>query len=47
MMSIWKKIIPHNMEDSVILTGVKQKQHHEAEAKSAFANLRLVPPVTK
>ena len=33
-------------ENSVVLTGVKQKQDHEIEAKSAFPELRLAPPVT-
>ena len=33
-------------EDSVVLTGVKQKQDNEVEAKPAFPVLRLVPPVT-
>ena len=33
-------------EDSVVLTGVKLKQDHEVEAKSAFSVLRLAPPVT-
>ena len=33
-------------EDSVVLTGVKKKQDHGVEAKSAFPVLRLVPPVT-
>ena len=33
-------------EDSVILTGVKQKQDHELEAKSAFPVIRLATPVT-
>ena len=33
-------------EDSVGLTGVKQKQDHEVEAKSTFPVLRLAPPVT-
>ena len=28
-------------EDSVVLTGVKQRQDHEVEAKSAFPVLRL------
>ena len=28
-------------EDSVVLTGVKQKQDHEVETKSAFPVLRL------
>ena len=32
-------------EDSVVLTGVKQKQDHEVEAKSTFPVLRLTPPV--
>ena len=31
--------------DSVVLTGVKQKQDWEVEAKSAFSVLRLIPPV--
>ena len=35
-----------NIADSVVLTGVKQKQDHEAEAKSAFPVLRLAPPMT-
>ena len=33
-------------KDSIVLTGVKQKQDHEVEAKSAFPALRLAPPVT-
>ena len=33
-------------EDSVVLTGMKQKQDHEVEAKSAFPVLRIGPPVT-
>ena len=33
-------------EDSVVSTGVKQKQDHEVEAKSAFSVLWLAPPVT-
>ena len=33
-------------EDSVVLTGEKQKQDHEVEIKSAFPVLRLAPPVT-
>ena len=33
-------------QDSVVLTGVKQKQDNEVEAKSAFPVLRLTPPVT-
>ena len=33
-------------EDSVVLTGIKQKQDHEVEAKSAFPVLRLAPPIT-
>ena len=33
-------------EDSVVLTGVKQKQDHEVEAKSAFHVLKLAPLVT-
>ena len=33
-------------ENSVVLTGVKQKQDHEVEAKSPFPVLRLAPPVT-
>ena len=36
--------MPHE-EDSVVLTGVKQKQDHEVEATSAFPVLRLEPPV--
>ena len=46
-MSIWKKIIPNSTwheEDSVVITGVMQKQ--EVEAKSTFPALRLEPPVT-
>ena len=31
---------------SVVPMGVKQKQDHEVEAKSAFPVLRLAPPVT-
>ena len=37
---------PHDVEDSVGLTGVKQKQDHQVEAKSTFPVLGLVPPVT-
>ena len=33
-------------EVSVFLTGVKQNQDQEMEAKSAFPVLRLAPPVT-
>ena len=33
-------------EDSVGLTGVKQKQDHEVESKSTFPVLRQAPPVT-
>ena len=33
-------------EDSVVLTGVKQMQDHEVEAKSALLVLRLAPPFT-
>ena len=33
-------------EDSVVLTGVKQKQNHDVEAKSAFPVLRLATLVT-
>ena len=33
-------------KDSVVLMGVKEKQEHEVEAKSAFPVLWLVPPVT-
>ena len=33
-------------EDSFLPTGVKQKQDHEVEAKSAFPVLRIAPPVT-
>ena len=33
-------------KDSVVLTGVKQEQNHEVEAKSAFPVLRLAPPIT-
>ena len=35
-------------EDSVVLTGMKQKQDNEVEAKSAFhvLKLALAPPVT-
>ena len=33
-------------KDSVVLTGVKQKQYHKAETKSAFPVLRQAPPVT-
>ena len=33
-------------EDSVVLTGMKQKQDYEMEAKSAFCVLRLAPPGT-
>ena len=32
--------------DSVVLIGVKPKQDHKVEAKSAFPVLRLAPPVT-
>ena len=45
MMSIWKMIIPHK-EDSDVLTGVKQRQDHEVEAKSVLPVLRLAPSVT-
>ena len=31
---------------SVVLTGVKQKQDHQVEAKTALPVLRLVPPIT-
>ena len=34
-------------EDSVVLTGVKQMQDHEVEAKSASPVLQLAHPVTK
>ena len=34
-----------HVEDSVVLTGVKQKQDHEVEAKLVFSVLRLAPPV--
>ena len=33
-------------EDSVLLTGEKQKQDHEVEAKSTFPVQRLAPLVT-
>ena len=33
-------------EDSVVHTGVKQKQDHEVEAKSPFSVLMLAPSVT-
>ena len=33
-------------EDSVVLIGLKQKQDHKVEAKSAFLLLGLAPPVT-
>ena len=33
-------------EDSIVLTGVKQKKNHEVEFKSAFPVLRLEHPVT-
>ena len=33
-------------DDSVVLTGVKQKWDHEVEAKSAFPVLRLASPIT-
>ena len=34
-------------EDSVVLTGVKEMQDHEVDAKSKFPVLRLAPTVTK
>ena len=35
-----------NEEDSVVITGVKQRHDYEVEAKPAFFVLRLAPPVT-
>ena len=36
----------HHEEHSLVHMGVKEKQDHEVEVKSAFPVLRLAPPVT-
>ena len=46
MMSSWKNNSTQHEEGSVVLTGVKHKEDHEAEVKSAFPVLRLASPVT-